>query len=124
MARYGVHTKIPNKRIACFSSFPHESPIVGHTIFEVKKSMAKKGMKRPEWTHTKSKNDTAAVPQLQGKAKSGKSKANAIIAGTKAPSQKVYHTERPISPVYPVIDTDLGRDNVENHIPDADLQDL
>ena len=32
--------------------------------------------------------------------------------------------ERPISPVYPVIDTDLARDNVENDLSDADLQDL
>lgn len=26
--------------------------------------------------------------------------------------------------VYPVIDTDLARDNVENDMPDGDLQDL
>lgn len=32
--------------------------------------------------------------------------------------------DRPISDVYPMIDTDLGRDNVENDIPEADLQDL
>jgi len=36
-----------------------------------------------------------------------------------------WHTERPISPdVYPVIDTDIGRDNVENDLPAADRQDL
>lgn len=34
-------------------------------------------------------------------------------------------TERPIpEEVYPVIDTDLGRDNVENDLPAADLEDL
>lgn len=87
--------------------------------------MSKKGMKRPEWTHTKSKNDVPPVPELQGKAKSRKEKANPIIAGTKAPNQKVYHTENPIpADIYPAIDTDLGRDNVENDIPYADLQDL
>ncbi len=32
--------------------------------------------------------------------------------------------ERPISSVYPVIDTDLARDNIENDLSDADLQDL
>jgi len=32
--------------------------------------------------------------------------------------------ERPISDVYPVIDTDLARDNIENDLSDADLQDL
>ena len=37
---------------------------------------------------------------------------------------KVYLKQRPISPVYPVIDTDLGRDNVENDLTAADLQDL
>lgn len=32
--------------------------------------------------------------------------------------------EKPISSVYPVLDTDLARDNVENDIPAADLEDL
>ena len=32
--------------------------------------------------------------------------------------------EKPISPVYPVIDTDLARDNLENDITAADLEDL
>lgn len=91
--------------------------------------MAKQGMKRTERTHTKPRNEQAAVPEIQGKAKHGKEKANPIIAGTDAPSQKVYHTtpytqEKPISKVYKEIDTDLARDNLENNIPDADLQNL
>ena len=33
--------------------------------------------------------------------------------------------EKPIpSDIYPVIDTDLARDNLENDLPAADLQDL
>ena len=32
--------------------------------------------------------------------------------------------ERPISDVYPVIDTDAARDNIENDLSAADLQDL
>ena len=32
--------------------------------------------------------------------------------------------EKPISKTYPVIDNDLARDNVENDITAADLQDL
>lgn len=31
--------------------------------------------------------------------------------------------EKPISEAYPTIDTDLGRDNIENDITAADLQD-
>lgn len=91
--------------------------------------MAKKGMKRVERTHIKPRNEQAAVTEIQGKAKSSKVQARAIIAGTSAPAQKVYHakphkSERPISPVYKVIDNDLARDNLENDIPNADLQDL
>lgn len=91
--------------------------------------MAKQGMKREERTHNKSRNKQAAVPEIQGKAKHSKEKANPIIAGTEAPVQKVYHTtphtqEKPIPKVYKEIDSDLARDNLENDIPDADLQDL
>lgn len=32
--------------------------------------------------------------------------------------------EKPISPAYAEIDTDLARDNLENDIPAADLEDL
>lgn len=86
--------------------------------------MAKQGMARPDWTKLHPKNEQPAVPQIQGKAKSGKAKANSIVAGTSGSSQKVFH-ERPISEkVYPVIDNDLGRDNAENDLTFADLQDL
>jgi len=84
--------------------------------------MAKKGMTRPEWSKA-SKNDVPPVPELQGKAKHGKEKASPIITGTSGPEMKVFH-EKPISNVYPEIDTDLARDNLENDIPAADLEDL
>ncbi|MCH5348960.1 MAG: hypothetical protein J1E40_06525 [Oscillospiraceae bacterium] len=91
--------------------------------------MSKQGMNRPDRTHTQPRNDAAPVPEIQGKAKHGKAHVRPIIAGTSAPSQKVFHSvphgiEKPISKVYPVIDNDLARDNVENDITAADLQDL
>lgn len=91
--------------------------------------MAKKGMKRAQRMHVRPRNNEAAVPEIQGKAKRGKVEANPIIAGTQPPSQKVYHTvpirqEKPISSVYAVIDNDLARDNLENDVTAADLQDL
>ncbi len=95
--------------------------------------MAKQGMKRPERTHTHPRNDTAPVPEIQGKAKHGKAYANPIISGTQPPNQKVFHStpfsqkhkvEKAIPNIYPVIDNDLARDNLENDIPAADLQDL
>ncbi len=91
--------------------------------------MPKKGMKRIERTHAQPKNNQSPVPLIQGKAKHGKQHANPIIAGTKPPSQKVYHSvphanERQISSVYSTIDNDLARDNLENDISAADLQDM
>lgn len=94
--------------------------------------MAKQGMKRPE-INDRPKNTVAPVPEIQGKAKHGHNKAAPIIAGTKSPSQKVYHHtpaaydpdgDRPISQFYPEIDNDLAPDNIENDIPEGDLQDL
>jgi hypothetical protein len=86
--------------------------------------MAKKGMARPDWTQTHPKNTDPPVPQIQGKAKSGKVPANPIVAGSAGPNQKVWHKEQPISNAYRQIDNDLARDNLENKIPLADLQDL
>lgn len=90
--------------------------------------MAKKGMKRPQRTHTEKRNDVPPVPEIQGKAKTGKEQTNPIIASTNDVAQKVHHTkpykkEKPISEAYQAIDTDLARDNLENDIPAADLQD-
>lgn len=86
--------------------------------------MAKKGMARPDRTKLYPKNEVSPVPQIQGKGKSGKKKVNPIIAGTEGGQLKVWH-EKPIPrDVYSTIDTDLARDNLENDIPFADLQDL
>ena len=86
--------------------------------------MAKKGMARPDWTQLHPKNKVSPVPQIQGKARTGKEKARPIIVGTEGAQLKVYH-EKPIPQnVYSTIDTDLARDNLENDIPFADLQDL
>ena len=84
--------------------------------------MAKQGMKRPQIHKGPPKND-AFVPEIQGKAKSGKEKANPIIAETMGAELKVWH-EKPISKAHGIIDNDLARDNLENDIPMADLQDL
>ena len=58
--------------------------------------MSKQGMSRPERTHSRPENQTAPVPELQGKAKHGKTKANPIIAENSSVDVKVYHTARPI----------------------------
>lgn len=84
--------------------------------------MAKKGMKRANATHTKPRNSAAAVPEIQGKAKHGNAQANPIIAGTHAPGLKVFHTKS-FPDAYSGFDSDLARDNLENDLTSADLQD-
>lgn len=84
--------------------------------------MAKQGMKRPERTEQHPKNE-AFVPQVQGKARSGKAKANPVIAGTMGADQKVWH-EPPVTNAHGPYDNDLATDNLEKNIPFADLQDL
>ena len=91
--------------------------------------MAKQGMKRPDQTHVKPKNDATPVPEIQGKAKHGKDKANPAAAGMAAGTHKVYHTApqisgKVISSAYSVFGGDLASDNLETDLPAADLQDL
>ena len=93
-----------------------QAPNRGNTIAEVIK-MPKKGMRRIERTNTQPRNDVAPVPEIEGKAKSGKKQANPIIATSKAPAQKVYHTapfskQKPRLSVYPT-DSDLSGENIE-----------
>ena len=57
-------------------------------------TMAKQGMARPDWTHTKSKNDQPPVPELQGKAKHTKERARPVIPHTSGPELKVYHKRK------------------------------
>ena len=91
--------------------------------------MPKQGMKRPERTHVKPKNEVSPVPEIQGKAKVGKEKAKPLIAGADGSSHRVYHS-KPHSKnneeieLFSSIDTDLAMDNIENDLPKADLQDL
>ena len=57
----------------------------------------------------------------------GDIKTDVLIIGGSHRSGKrdeVFHTERPISKAYKVLDNDLARDNVENDMPEADLRDI
>ena len=52
-----------------------------------------------------------------------------ILKGVSSPYQKVYHNvpyseEEKIPDVYKAIDNDLARDNLENHLPAEDVQDI
>ena len=130
MRTISAHSRrvIQEKKLPAVLSAPYNNAYFTHNNVEVK-NMAKQGMKRPDITHSKKHNEQPIVPEIQGKAKHGNKSAGAIIAGSCAPSQKVYHSEpyqreKPISKAYKEIDNDLARDNLENDMPEADLQDI
>lgn len=84
--------------------------------------MAKKGMKRFYPRHRK--NDEPPVPEIQGKAKSGKKRARPMIPEAMG---KVFHdTPHPIPSAFSAIDNDLAVENIENDfdMTAADLQDF
>lgn len=91
--------------------------------------MAKKGMKR--YFSQQPKNEVAPVPEISGKAKSGKVKADPIIKGEKFPYIKSYHAvpftnANEIPPAFVAIDNDLAVENIESDfdMTAADLQDF
>jgi len=86
--------------------------------------MAKKGMKH--YYTRQEKTNAALVPEIQGKAKSGKIKARPLIPGENG---KVYHGvphAEEIPAAFPAIDNDLAVENLENDfdMTAADRQDL
>lgn len=83
--------------------------------------MSKQGMKRPEITQNKEKNDIPPVPELQGKAKHTKEKAGPITQGTKP--KETRKTGRSSDP-YSIFDNDVATENLENDLSAADKQDL
>ena len=68
--------------------------------------MAKQGMKRLDRQHPRE--HTATVPQIQGKAKSGKEKARPMIAGVPGADGKVYHSTPHEPTLYSVIEQELA----------------
>lgn len=86
--------------------------------------MAKKEMKRLDRQHPKEAAPT--VPQIQGKAKSGKEKARPMIMGVPGADGKVYHSTPHKPTLYSVIDNELAMENLEDHwdMTAADRQDF
>ena len=76
--------------------------------------MAKQGMKRPEFAHRK--NELPPVPQINGKARSGKEKAAPMVADGMG---KVWHDA-------PYASNDLAVENLRDgfDLTDADVQEL
>lgn len=74
--------------------------------------------------HIQSHNGIPPVPEMNPKTTPAAKNPHFLSSGTAGSAQQLFHEERPISDAYAEIDNDLARDNIENDLPDADLQDL
>lgn len=85
--------------------------------------MAKQGMKRIEPEHKK--NTIPPVPEISGKAKSGKEKAKPLINGTGLNRGKVFHID-PTLPYFGAIGNELATENLisDMDMTAADLEDF
>ena len=71
----------------------------------------------------KKRNEASGAHAHKGKKHVRGGAGTAIVTGTDAPAQKVWHTEAKENPTdqYDVFDSDLARENLENDTPEADL---
>lgn len=91
--------------------------------------MQKQVNKPVEHPKTKSTKDAPLVPEVQRQTEEEKEQKYSEKEENDGMFGKTFQNnpnlqERPISSVYPVIDNDLARDNIENDLSDADLQSL
>ena len=91
--------------------------------------MQKQGNKPVEHPKPKSTKDAPLVPEVQKQTEQEKEQKTSETEEDDGMFKATFQNnpklqERPISSVYPVIDNDLARDNIENDLSDADLQSL
>ncbi|MBQ7974598.1 MAG: hypothetical protein IJ300_02795 [Clostridia bacterium] len=90
--------------------------------------MSEQSSKKIKQPKTKSTNDAPLYPEVQRNIESGNTKYKSSDEDDED-TERIYFdqpnlSERHISDIYPVIDNDLARDNIENDLSSADLQDL
>ena len=67
---------------------------------------------------------TAAYPLKDGKTTFYICRDHSCLPATNDPDRRISRAERLVSRAYSLGDNDLAWDNLENDLPDADLQDL
>ena len=86
--------------------------------------MTKQDTAMPDRPNVRPQSESALVPELHGQATRDGSAANSTPHNAHDPDRKVSRAERLVSKAFSLGDNDLARDNLENDLPDADLQDL
>ena len=69
-------------------------------------------------------NESRIIPKISGQRKTNAIDVHSEHRAAHDPSQPISRAEQLVSRAYSLGDNDLARDNLENDLPDADLQDL
>ena len=70
------------------------------------------------------KNESHIMPKRSGQRRAGAVDVYSASHAAHDPDQHISRAEQLVSRAYTLGDNDLARDNLENDLPDADLQDL
>ena len=71
-----------------------------------------------------SENESQVTPKISGLRKVDAIEVHSKHRAAHDPNQPISRAEQLVSRAYSLGDNDLSRDNLENDLPDADLQDL
>ena len=71
-----------------------------------------------------SENESQVTPKISGLRKVDEIDVHSEHRAAHDPNQPISRAEQLVSRAYSLGDNDLARDNLENDLPDADLQDL
>lgn len=71
-----------------------------------------------------SENESQVTPKISGLRKVDAIDVHSEHRAAHDPNQPISRVEQLVSRAYSLGDNDLARDNLENDLPDADLQDL
>jgi len=69
-------------------------------------------------------NESRVIPKISGRRRADAIDVHAEHSAAHDPNQPISRAEHLVSSAYSLGDNDLARDNLENDLPDADLQDL
>ena len=69
-------------------------------------------------------NESRVMPKISGRRKADAIDVHSEHRAAHNPNQPISRAEHLVSRAYSLGDNDLAQDNLENDLPDADLQDL
>ena len=85
--------------------------------------MSKRETECPDHTHSRPEHDRQSIPEIRCKMQNSNAAGSPLFTAGRCAGE-IYRGVQPASHITPAADNDLARDNLEQDIPAADLQEL